>query len=95
MTEYIVDVSLAKSWDEVVATFNRDFLHHFKVEWNGNLDAFNDYLFWPEHPYRLIVKGWNDFVPNVRETMRWDGRPNIEVLAEILETTTDAIVVFS
>ena len=38
-----------------IEEFNRVFVRQFDSTWNGNLDAFNDYLFWPDqHPYLLV-----------------------------------------
>jgi hypothetical protein len=34
-----------------IREFNRVFASHIGGEWNGNLDAFNDYLSWPARPY--------------------------------------------
>jgi hypothetical protein len=37
-----------------VDEFNRVFCSRFDATWNGNLDAFHDYLNWPERRYRLV-----------------------------------------
>ncbi len=56
MQEYVVDVSSANCWQDFVVAFNEGFVGRVGGEWNGNLDAFNDYLFWPtEQPYRLLT----------------------------------------
>src|SRR5262245_24743429 len=34
-----------------IREFNRVFISQIAGDWNGNLDAFNDYLSWPEGPY--------------------------------------------
>ncbi len=39
-----------------VDEFNRAFVQQFNEMWNGNLDAFNDYLDWLSGDYTLI---WN------------------------------------
>ena len=39
-----------------VREFNRVFCSPFNVVWEGNLDAFNDYLSWPEEKYTLVWK---------------------------------------
>jgi hypothetical protein len=84
MNEYVVDVSNAKSWEDFIVAFNRGFIRPLGGEWKGNLDAFNDYLYWPdEHPYRLIVRRWNACASIVNQHKTWDGRPILEVIAEI------------
>ncbi len=59
MQECVVDVSGANSWSDFIAAFNDGFIRQLGIEWNGNLDSFNDILYWPEErPYRLLVRGW-------------------------------------
>lgn len=36
-----------------IREFNRAFVAHVGGQWNGNLDAFHDYLSWPSDPYTL------------------------------------------
>jgi hypothetical protein len=36
-----------------IREFNRVFVSHIGDKWNGNLDAFNDYLYWPTTPYAI------------------------------------------
>jgi hypothetical protein len=40
-------------FDGFIREFNRVFQPQLGVEWNGNLDAFNDLLYWPEPPYTI------------------------------------------
>jgi hypothetical protein len=58
--EYIVNLSEVGSWTGLVQAFNEGFMRAIGGDWNGNLDAFDDYLSWPdEQPYRLILRGWH------------------------------------
>lgn len=42
-----------------ILEFNSVFVSQLGGEWNGNLDAFNDYLSWPEQPYTILWrKAW-------------------------------------
>ena len=67
MVEFFVDVRNAASWTYIVAAFNEGFVRHVGGEWDGNLDALNNYLSRPdEQPYRLVVRGWHTCA---------DGRP--------------------
>ncbi|MBI1915189.1 MAG: barstar family protein [Planctomycetes bacterium] len=95
MREYVVDVSAATSWAEFIGAFNQGFVRQVGGEWNGNLDAFNDYLWWPdEHPYRLVVRGWHLCASAVNQHETWDRRPVLDVIAEILRDNPQAEVIF-
>lgn len=84
MREYIVDISAAESWADFIAAFNEGFIRTFGGEWNGNLDAFNDYLYWPdEHPYRVVIHGWHERASAINRHLAPDGRPVLDVVAEI------------
>jgi hypothetical protein len=93
--EYTVDVSAAASWEEFIAAFNEGFISHVGGSWNGNLDAFHDYLWWPEeHPYRLVVRGWHHCHPVVNRRHRtWDDKPILDVIEEIFRDNPQAQVV--
>jgi hypothetical protein len=79
-----VDVATARSWNDFIDAFNTGFVRQFGAEWNGNLDSFNDYLFWPdEHPYRLVVHGWKKCFDSVNQHLTWDRRPVLDVITEI------------
>jgi hypothetical protein len=96
MREYVVDVSAATSWVDFVAAFNEGFVRPVGGEWNGNLDAFNDYLWWPdEHPYRLVVCGWQACASAVNQHQTWDRRPVLEVIAEIFRENPQAEVILA
>jgi hypothetical protein len=94
--EYVVDVTQATSWQDVIAAFNEGFIRHVGGEWSGNLDAFNDYLWWPdEHPYRLVIRGWAACAHAVNTYKTWNSRPVWEVLTEIFRDNpqTDVVLV--
>jgi hypothetical protein len=56
--KYQVDCRQVQTYADFVEAFNKAFVETFERRWNGNLDAFNDYLSWPEDvPYQLIVLG--------------------------------------
>ncbi len=94
MVEYVVDVTNAKSWESFIAAFNEGFVHRVAGDWKGNLDAFSDYLYWPEeHPYRLVIRGWHQSAAAINEQKTWDGRPVLDVVAEILRDNSQVEVV--
>lgn len=96
MKEYVVDVSAVTSWSDFIAAFNDDFVRLVGGEWNGNLDAFHDYLYWPdEHPYRLVVHGWQQCAPLVNQHKTWYGRPVLDVIAEIFHDNPHAEIVLA
>ena len=96
MKEYVVDVSRATSWADFIAAFNEGFIGLVGGEWHGNLDAFNDYLWWPdERPYRLTVRGWQTCSGAVNRHKTWDQRPVMEVIAEIFRDNPQAEVLLA
>ena len=97
MREYLVDLSSAASWADVIAAFNEGFVRPVGGgEWNGNLDAFNDYLWWPdEHPYRLVVRRWQACAHAVNQHKTWDQRPVLEVIAEIFRENPQAQIILA
>jgi Barstar (barnase inhibitor) len=94
--EYVVDVSGASSWADFIAAFNKGFVHPVGGEWSGNLDALNDYLWWPdEHPYRLVIRGWAACAFAVNRHRTRDGRPVLDVVAEVFRENPQAEVVLA
>jgi hypothetical protein len=56
--EYVVELSQVDSFADAIAAFNEGLIERCGGHWNGNLDAFNDYLSWPaEEGYRLVLRG--------------------------------------
>jgi hypothetical protein len=43
--------------EDFIEAFNSTLFRPAGGNWNGNLDAFNDYLSWVETPYRLELLG--------------------------------------
>jgi hypothetical protein len=96
MLEYVVDVTTATSWADFITAFNEGFIRHLGTDWNGNLDSFNDFLWWPDpHPYRLCVRGWTTCASAVNQHAAPDGRPVLEVIAEIFRDNPQAEVVLT
>ncbi len=94
--EYLVDLSAVSAWEDFIAAFNSGFISKIGGEWNGNLDAFNDYLWWPdEHPYRLVIRGWKTCTQAVNRHKTWDGRPVLDVVSEIFRVNPQAEVVLA
>jgi len=46
-----IDGESFDDFDGFIREFNRAFVAHVAGQWNGNLDAFHDYLSWPPAPY--------------------------------------------
>jgi len=58
MRRYTVDGRGVRSFDDFVAAMNAGFIRPAGGLWNGNLDAFNDYLSWPDDvEYELELLG--------------------------------------
>jgi hypothetical protein len=96
MSEYVVDLSAVVSWEDFIAAFNDGLIRPAGGSWNGNLNAFNDYLWWPEpHPYRLVIRGWQRAAPLVNQHLTWDNRPVLDVIEEILQDNPHVQVAFA
>lgn len=55
---YQVDCKNILDFQDFVKAINDGFVAHLGGCWNGNLDAFNDYLSWPDEvPYKLVILG--------------------------------------
>lgn len=48
-----IDGNRVRDFTTFIEEFNRVY-SQFDVSWNGNLDAFNDYLAWPDEKYVLV-----------------------------------------
>jgi len=58
--EYILDLGDVESFEDFIEKCNKGFIESVGGKWNGSLDAFNDYLSWPEpNPYTLVLLGEN------------------------------------
>jgi hypothetical protein len=97
MKQYVVDVSAAQSWSDFIKAFNDGFIRVIGGgEWNGNLDAFNDYLYWPdEHPYELVLRGWKECAHLLQERRSGNGRPVLEGIEEIFRANEQARIVIA
>jgi hypothetical protein len=55
---YEIDCRQVESFEDLIAAFNSGLIEHVGGKWNGNLDALNDYLSWPEPcPCVLVILG--------------------------------------
>jgi hypothetical protein len=86
MREFVVEVAGVRSFEAFITAFNRGFCRHVRGRWNGNWNAFNDYLSWPdEKQYRLVFRGWRrcrGLGTYNRRTLKQVCReyPNVEVI---------------
>ncbi len=53
----IIDCSKINDFEEFIHIFNTMLINPLGGHWNGNLDAFNDFLSWPEDKYKLVLLG--------------------------------------
>jgi hypothetical protein len=59
MREFVVELTGVSSFKRFITAFNKGFCRHVHGRWNGNWNAFDDYLSWPEEKqYRLVFRGW-------------------------------------
>ena len=60
MQHYCVDLSDIGDQESLLHAFNEGLIWHAGGDWNTlNLDAFNDYLSWPDTPYQLNIRSWS------------------------------------
>lgn len=58
MKRFTIDGRQVMSFDDFVAAMNAGLIEGVGGLWNGNLDAFNDYLSWPEEQeYEIELVG--------------------------------------
>jgi Barstar (barnase inhibitor) len=93
--EYVVDLSAVTSWADFIAAFNEGFVQPVGGDWNGNLDAFNDYLWWDRPPYRLVIRGWKPCADALHQSRTWDQRPVLEVIVEIFRDNPQVEVILT
>ncbi|MCX5659394.1 MAG: hypothetical protein NTW19_06675 [Planctomycetota bacterium] len=95
IAEYRVDLTAIASFEDYIAAFNAGLIHHVGGHWNGNLDAFNDYLYWPERlPYRLVLIGWTHAAGVLAKIPRPDGRTMLADVEEIFVDNTQVVVIY-
>lgn len=97
--EYILDLRYIKSFEEFVAKCNESFIESVGGKWDGNLDAFNDYLSWPENvPYNLLILGEDnckDVLGYERRTYFLEGKTLWDEILEIFSNNSEFVhVVF-
>ena len=56
MDIYVIDGDNFTDFDSFTKEFTRVLCSQFGANWRGHLDAFNDFLYWPERPYVLVWK---------------------------------------
>ena len=84
MREFVVRVADVTSFDDFIAAFNEGFCRHVGGWWNGNLNAFHDYLSWPEDErYRLVLQGWDACVEVLGQEAYLPGQSMLDVILEI------------
>ena len=66
MKRFTIDCSQVKSFEDFVHATNSGFIERVNGLWNGNLDALNDYLKWPEdEEYELELLGAENCARNL------------------------------
>lgn len=74
MTEYRIQVDEVRTYDDFVAAFNAGMIESVGGHWNGDLNAFHDYLSWPQaETYRLVLVGWARCAATLAELPYWGG----------------------
>lgn len=88
MQRYTVTLEAESSFSEFVEAFNVGFCREIGGEWSGNLDAFNDYLSWPEEEsFELVLIGWSG-CRKMLSSKRAAGSRLIDVFNEIFSANS-------
>jgi hypothetical protein len=96
MQEFVVDVTHVATFEALISAFNEGFCRHLGGDWQGNLDAFNDYLYWPdEDQYRLVLLGWAQCRASLSEERTWDGKCLPDVLEEIIRDNRQVEAIYA
>ena len=96
LKEFTIDLTNVKSFTDIISAFNDGLIKPAGGNWNGNLDAFNDYLSWPpEQAYRLILLGWNRVYPILSATPFHGSQTMLDVITEIFQHNPHVQIVYS
>jgi len=86
-----VDCRHISSYSDFIEAFNKALFEPSGGKWDGNLDAFDDYLSWPEpSPYQLVILGTDQCakVLNYKSSER-HAKELWPLLVEILQENTE------
>jgi hypothetical protein len=96
MTQYQINLAEVETFEDFVAAFNVGVINSVSGHWNGNLDAFNDYLYWPEpHPYGLTLVGWQKCAVALAKVPAYGGRTMLSVIEEIFADNPQVVLSFA
>src|SRR5688572_4096316 len=97
VTEYRINLTDVRSYEDFVAAFSEGIIDAVGGHWNGNsLDAFHDYLSWPEaESYRLVLVGWPRCEPVLAEIDWPQLGPLSNVIREIFADNPHVTVCFA
>lgn len=97
MTAYRINLSRIETFQDFINAFNAGMIETVGGKWNGNLNAFNDYLYWPEpHPYELVLIGWTHCAAVLAKlSAPGGGSSMLSVIEEVLADNPQAVVTFA
>jgi hypothetical protein len=94
MKKYSIDFKGCENFNDFIIRWNRNMFNSFEYEWNGNLDAFNDLLSWPENTYQIELINFEDAIKSLSysENLKWNSeklkkchKSNIEKIEKEIE----------
>jgi hypothetical protein len=97
MIEYRINLAGIQTFDDdFIAAFSTGFINSLGVEWNGNMDSFNDYFYWPKpHPYAMELVGWNHCMSVLKTLIAPNGQNMLSVVQWIIAANPQAVVKFA
>jgi hypothetical protein len=94
--QYQINLAGVETFEDFVAAFNLGLIDSVGGHWNGNLNAFNDYLYWPEpHPYGLTLVGWQKCAETLAKFPAFGGGTMLSVIEEIFADNPQAVLDFA
>lgn len=95
MNEYRINLSDVVTLTGFITAFNDGLIAAVGGHWNGNLDAFNDYLCWPSADlYHLVIDGWTRCEAAMAKESGPSGKPLLVEVKEILLSQPQVVVTF-
>lgn len=90
MLTFDIDGKKVTDYTSFVSEMNQNFISKIEgnVGWNGNLDAFNDYLSWPDTEFCVRIRN-SDSVKQVLSKELKNNRNVWEILIEIFKDNSD------
>jgi hypothetical protein len=86
---YLIDAANFDTFAGFIEECNRSFIRPFGGEWGGNLDGFNDYLYWSKPKISEYVLVWRGAEKSRQDFERESGEPGRRLYHTLVEIIRD------